>query len=371
MSNAIQKKANGFDCATPLDSGKLKKILSDTLNEVGKIKYSLRYLSANWKGVTKKEIQAIHDKGLALFLFYETLPTKDAYFTEKQGKQDAENALKLAKKIDLPKHVGVCYTVDEATQDFKDILVYFKAIKKADNGYPIGAYGDYNVIQFLQKHGVCDFYIQTYAWSGDKIADSAVYQFKDAQTLGGVSVDLDAVSDDKYAWKPDPTTKATVQTQPYHIQSGETFWRLENRWNLEHRTLEKLNPGVNVHYLQKGQAIKIPAHVHLHHSKPKSKPADDTYTVQKGDTLDGIAYRFNTTESELLKLNPNITNPNVIDVGEKITLPGGAKYHTVQSGETLWGIAQKNHISLARLEKLNPQIKNPDQIDPGEKVRIS
>lgn len=45
-----------------------------------------------------------------------------------------------------------------------------------------------------------------------------------------------------------------------------------------------------------------------------------TYTVVQGDTLYSIAERYGTTVDELVKLN-NISNPNVIQVGMKLTLP--------------------------------------------------
>ena len=44
------------------------------------------------------------------------------------------------------------------------------------------------------------------------------------------------------------------------------------------------------------------------------------YTIQKGDTLSGIAQRQGTTVNELLKLNPNITNPNLIHTGNQLNL---------------------------------------------------
>lgn len=44
------------------------------------------------------------------------------------------------------------------------------------------------------------------------------------------------------------------------------------------------------------------------------------YTIQKGDTLSGIAQRQGTTVNELLKLNPNITNPHLIHTGNKLNL---------------------------------------------------
>ncbi len=52
------------------------------------------------------------------------------------------------------------------------------------------------------------------------------------------------------------------------------------------------------------------------------------YTIQKGDTLSGIAQKHGTTVNELLKLNPNITNPNLIHTGNRLNLPSQSK--TVQ-----------------------------------------
>ena len=47
-----------------------------------------------------------------------------------------------------------------------------------------------------------------------------------------------------------------------------------------------------------------------------------TYTVERGDTLSAIAKRYGTTIDAILKANPNITNPNLIRVGQTIIIPG-------------------------------------------------
>ncbi|MHB9130683.1 MAG: C40 family peptidase [Armatimonadota bacterium] len=48
-----------------------------------------------------------------------------------------------------------------------------------------------------------------------------------------------------------------------------------------------------------------------------------TYTVQAGDTLSEIAYRYSTPLDDLAKLN-NVGNPDLIYVGQELTLPAGA-----------------------------------------------
>ena len=48
-----------------------------------------------------------------------------------------------------------------------------------------------------------------------------------------------------------------------------------------------------------------------------------------------------------------------------------ARWHTVVKGESLWSIAAQYNRSLNELIALNPQIKNPNLIQVGEKVRVA
>lgn len=56
--------------------------------------------------------------------------------------------------------------------------------------------------------------------------------------------------------------------------------------------------------------------------KPAPTPVTKAYTVKRGDTLSGIAYRYRTTVAALVKLN-NIKDPDRIYIGQKIKLSGG------------------------------------------------
>ena len=49
---------------------------------------------------------------------------------------------------------------------------------------------------------------------------------------------------------------------------------------------------------------------------------------------------------------------------------GGEQWHTVERGDTLWELARRYGVSLERLVELNPQIKNPNLIYVGQKVRV-
>lgn len=106
-----------------------------------------------------------------------------------------------------------------------------------------------------------------------------------------------------------------------------------------------------------------------------------TYTVKKGDTLSAIAKRYNTTVEKIVTANPQIKNPNTIYVGQVINIPIATMqsstsatasekvYHTVQRGETLSGIAKKYGTNYLKIATLNG-IVNPNRIYVGQRLRV-
>ncbi|HJT97759.1 MAG TPA: LysM peptidoglycan-binding domain-containing protein [Rhodanobacteraceae bacterium] len=110
-------------------------------------------------------------------------------------------------------------------------------------------------------------------------------------------------------------------------------------------------------------------------STPSHSAGD--YTVRSGDTLSGIAAQHGVSLSALEAANPEIRNPNLIHPGQTVHIPGGsgsnaATSHdvSVQRGDTLSGIAERNGVSLAALIRANPQISNPNLIYPGQTVHV-
>ena len=107
---------------------------------------------------------------------------------------------------------------------------------------------------------------------------------------------------------------------------------------------------------------------------PAPRPAGGDYTVRSGDTLSGIAQRNGVSLQALIAANPQIANPNLIHPGQTVHVPGSsqpaATSHTVQRGDTLSGIAQQYGVSLSALIGANPQIANPNLIYPGQTVQV-
>ena len=124
--------------------------------------------------------------------------------------------------------------------------------------------------------------------------------------------------------------------------------------------------------------------VFLSYAKPLPTPENNNnssentiiYIVKKGDTLSQIAINYNTTVSTITSLNPNIKNPNLIYIGQKITLISNTSnnnfntIYIVQKGDTLSKIANKYNTTVQQLVSLNG-IKNPNLIYPNQKIIIN
>lgn len=106
--------------------------------------------------------------------------------------------------------------------------------------------------------------------------------------------------------------------------------------------------------------------------QPKAETTD-TYVVVKGDTLSGIAKKFNTSVAKLVSLN-GLSNPDLIYPGQtlRVTETGGAiaNTYTIAKGDTLSGIAKKFGTTVKALQELNG-IANANKIYAGQTIRIS
>ncbi|MDY7098012.1 MAG: LysM peptidoglycan-binding domain-containing protein, partial [Pseudomonadota bacterium] len=95
-----------------------------------------------------------------------------------------------------------------------------------------------------------------------------------------------------------------------------------------------------------------------------------SYTIRRGDTLGALARQFGTDVATLARMN-GIANPDRTFAGAQLKVPtGGAQQHVVTRGENLTVIARSAGVSLAELLRANPQISNPDVIYPGQRISI-
>lgn len=177
---------------------------------------------------------------------------------------------------------------------------------------------------------------------------------------------------------PDTTATAPQATAPsvaldrlttslnsvYTVRAGDTLTQIALRTGVDFETLRQLN-GIAadaIGDLAAGQTLILPARgVDL-----QVQTAEQSYTIEPGDSLGSIANQFDLTMADLLAANW-ITDPDTIVVGQRLIIPGkrleeeaptqvgplrrGYYYYTVQVGDTLSELANAfNSTKLALLE---------------------
>ncbi len=184
----------------------------------------------------------------------------------------------------------------------------------------------------------------------------------------------------------------------YKVQNGDTLFGIAFAHGMTANEFLAINniKDANKYNLRVGQTLKV-----ANNQKESNSPSNnvinnsnntesyDTYKVQSGDTLYGIAFSHGMTASEFLKIN-NIDDPDKykLYVGKTMYVKSSKKennsntnnekdtgkeieYYTVKSGDTLYGIAFQNDISVNDFLKIN-NIDDPlkYKLRTGEKLKI-
>ena len=155
------------------------------------------------------------------------------------------------------------------------------------------------------------------------------------------------------------------------MKAGDTLSEIAQKYNTTVSELARINGISNPNLIYVGQVLKLDgAKVEETKKEEPKKEAGNTYTVKAGDTLSEIAQKFNTTISRLVELN-GINNPNLIQTGQVLKLDANAKEktYTVKAGDTLGEIAEKFGASVYEIAEKN-NIKDINIIYVGQVLKI-
>ncbi len=164
-------------------------------------------------------------------------------------------------------------------------------------------------------------------------------------------------------------------TFAYTVQPGDTMFLIARRFNVSLDALIAANPQIpDPSLIFPGQTVCVPT-VPVPDGCP---PNTFAYIVQPGDTMFLIARRFGISLDALINANPQIPNPNQIIPGQKLCVPilpspicpPGSTQYTVKPGDTMFLIARRFGVSLNNLIRANPQISDPNRIFPGQTICI-
>ncbi len=96
------------------------------------------------------------------------------------------------------------------------------------------------------------------------------------------------------------------------------------------------------------------------------------YAVQEGDTLSGIAAKFNVTTQTLIWSN-EIASPDALKLGEEIRIPPtSGVLHRIKQGDTLLGIADKYKFEGDKfVAYANNELIDPNVLVVGQEIMVA
>ena len=177
------------------------------------------------------------------------------------------------------------------------------------------------------------------------------------------------------------TSNQTPQstTDTYTVQSGDTLWGIANTHDMTVNNLKQIND-LTSDTIYVGQVLKLKQQSNST-SNQTPQSTTDTYTVQSGDTLWGIANTHDTTVNNLKQIN-DLTS-DTIYVGQVLKLKqrsttqqessqpsqsNSSDFYTVKAGDSLWKIAMGNDLTVSHLKQMNNLTTNTIYV--GQQLRI-
>lgn len=93
------------------------------------------------------------------------------------------------------------------------------------------------------------------------------------------------------------------------------------------------------------------------------------YTVRPGNSVYSVSRLFGVDAQKIVEGN-QISNPSVLVVGQALVIPVDSVRHTVAPGETLSELALRYQVSVNAILRANPGISDPALIQAGETITI-
>lgn len=155
--------------------------------------------------------------------------------------------------------------------------------------------------------------------------------------------------------------RMTTQYIQYTVQRGDALWMISQKFHVTVNEIKQLNR-LTSDIIYPGQNLKVKA--------IEIEGGYIVYTVVAGDTLGTIAYNYTVTVSQIKQLNRLTTDTiypgQILKIGEE----AAANYivYTVVAGDSLWGIATKYQVTVDQLKQLNGLPS--DTIYPGQILTV-
>lgn len=177
------------------------------------------------------------------------------------------------------------------------------------------------------------------------------------------------------------TIPGATATGYYTVQPGDTLADIAAKLGTSVQALASANNLSDVDTIYVGQVLNVPGGGQPTVPAMPVSSCSSNYTVQWGDTLSAIAWRYGVSVEALM--NANNLYGGTIYAGQQLCVPGGymppaatGYYYTVKAGDTVtniaarfgvsqWSIVEANNLSDAGFIYVGQKLLIPGYTPPG------
>ncbi|WP_423127809.1 LysM peptidoglycan-binding domain-containing protein [Gaoshiqia sp. Z1-71] len=167
----------------------------------------------------------------------------------------------------------------------------------------------------------------------------------------------------------------------HRVVGGETLYSISGKYNCSISSILDLNPEAR-NGLRIGMELKIPSGGVREHSEEVT-PGEGSfyYQVESGDTFWGLEKKYQTTKAELIELNPALKDGLRTGLNIRIPLRSVPEFqvvpaneqaflkHIAAKGETLYSISKRFDVKISELKRVNP-VLNYRGLAAGDTILI-
>lgn len=95
----------------------------------------------------------------------------------------------------------------------------------------------------------------------------------------------------------------------------------------------------------------------------------DIHVVKPGESVYTIANQYGVSWQKIVSDN-ELRNPNQLVIGQTLVILQGNRQHVVRRGESLYLIAMEYQVRISDILKANPQITDPSKLTIGQVINI-
>ena len=160
----------------------------------------------------------------------------------------------------------------------------------------------------------------------------------------------------------------------HKVESGQTLYSICKVYGVTEADIFSENAEIAREGLKAGSEIKIPSKDpnEVNYSNNTNSSSSNSsveyvhHTVERKQTLYFLTHKYNVSEEELMRLNPEIKQGLKTGQVIKVPKPGSIKIssnndfklHSVQPGETLFSLAQRYGVEIATIKMNNEEIND-------------